>query len=355
MLQCFSGTSKPPTLVEVGEARSFPLKPFDMLDDGLVLAILECFERPSQLCAAALVSLRFAQLCSESYLWKPLLHLELPSTSRSWLSWPPCTTATTAWRERYKQWHTLSHLSWSEVLSAPGRAQPCERFLHRAAAVSSELMYVYGGRGDDGELGDLWKMQCDAAVHDGSAVWELVVPLSEQVPIARLSATLSAVTLSGPAHHGLLMFGGRCGDSFLNDVWLFDTRALAWEMLAPHTIMTAAEEAPVDLTRPIGRWAHSAVTHQSTEVVIFGGSAPGRCFNDVFSFDTRKGQWVHHEPMGTPPSERSGHSVCCVGGSMYVFGGNTTKESFNDLWEYAISPHAWTLVKKGVSVTTRAH
>lgn len=323
-----------------------PLKPFDMLEDGLVLAVLRSLDEPGPLYAASLVCRRFAQLCTESYIWKPLLHSELPSSACSVFSWPPCANA--GWRERYKQWHTLSSLSWMQCPLAPGSVAPSERFLHRAAVVTGDRVYVHGGKGVEGELGDMWVIHSNATAASGTASWELVTPTSSCSPIARLSATLSAVALSGSSHHGLLMFGGRCGESFLNDVWLFDTRHATWEMLEPHTPIPHPARV-----RPDGRWAHSAITHNSVEVVVFGGSAPGKCFNDVFSYDMKRREWSEHECAGVSPTPRSGHSVCVVGQSMYVFGGNTTKDSFNDLWEYHMDTRIWAQVRTKVSARPR--
>lgn len=328
------------------------LSPFDMLDDALVLAVFGCFERPAPLCSVASVSKRFHVLSLEPYLWQPLLSSVLPPPGgRGLMAWPPCQRmGMRAWRERYKQWHTLSALTWTRC-AAPQRAEdkPCARFLHRAAAVGGERVYVYGGRGHEGELGDLWVIRADAAVREGIAHWELLQPRSDERPLARLSATLTAVQLSDPTHHGLLMFGGRCQEAFLNDAWLFDTRAAKWTQVSPH-IVQPREGAP---GAPEGRWAHSAVAYNSSEVVIFGGSAPGRCFNDVHSFHARPREWRLHETAGPKPSARSGHSVCRAGVSMYVFGGNTTRDSFNDTWEYRMDTRTWAQLKTRVRAARR--
>jgi len=320
-------------------------RPFDLLDDGLVLAIFRCFNEPKSLGAVSLVSKRFAELCTEQYIWKPLLHSKLPPLGKGCFAWPPCQGS--SWRDRYKQWHTLSSLSWSHCPVPTGAAQPSERFLHRAVAVSDRV-YVYGGRGAAAiELCDLWMLRCDTASKSCTTTWERITSTSEHQPIARLSASLSPVSFGEPAHHGLLMFGGRCGETFLNDVWLFDTRTAAWTMLTAHT-PDPSDGVRADgstSVRPDGRWAHSALQHNSSEVVIFGGSSPGLCFNDVFSFSVRTCQWTLHEPTGVSPAPRSGHSVCRVGESMYVFGGNTTEDSFNDLWEYAMDKRAWAQVR----------
>mmetsp|Transcript_25542 Transcript_25542/g.64900 ORF Transcript_25542/g.64900 Transcript_25542/m.64900 type:complete len:210 (+) Transcript_25542:126-755(+) len=70
-------------------------------------------------------------------------------------------------------------------------------------------------------------------------------------------ATLSPVSLTGLAHFiGLLLFGGYGGGSFLNDAWLFNTRAAAWTSMLPLT--TQAADASV---RPNGRYGHTAIAY----------------------------------------------------------------------------------------------
>jgi hypothetical protein len=332
-------------MAAIGEAG---FRPFDLLDDDLVLEILRCLAEPESLGRVALASKRLAALCAESYAWKPLLDSALSSSGGSLLALP---REGTGWRARYKEWHTLSSLSWSHCpwalhcLWAVGSAQPSGRYLHGAAAVSADRAYVFGGssggHGHGGQLSELLKLRRDAAANSGTASWERVAPTSEHTPIARAAATLSPVSLSDSAHPvGLLLFGGWSGESDLNDVWLFDTRTTAWTMLLPHTAQAANASV-----RPDGRGAHSAITHNSSEVVIFGGTATGpRCFNDMLSFSVRTRQWTLHECAGASPCPRFGHSACRVAESMFVFGGSTFEFAFNDLWEYALDTRAWTQV-----------
>ena len=95
------------------------------------------------------------------------------------------------------------------------------------------------------------------------------------------------------------------------------------------------------LARPSPRWAHSAVAF-GARVLVFGGSAPGKCFGDLHWFDRETTTWRRQPNAGGPqPAARSGHCACALGGSMYVFGGNTTKHSFNDLWEFATACGVW--------------
>jgi len=141
-------------------------RPFDLLDDGLVLAILRCLDEPESLGCAAQVSKRFAELSEDSYAWKPLLNSARSSSGEGFLVLP---SEGSDWRERYKQWHALSSLAWSHCPPAAGSAQLSARFLHSAAPVSNDRAYVLGGSDEQGEvLGDLWMLRC-GSVATGTA------------------------------------------------------------------------------------------------------------------------------------------------------------------------------------------
>ncbi|KAJ1624041.1 hypothetical protein T492DRAFT_912080 [Pavlovales sp. CCMP2436] len=318
-------------------------RPFDLLDDSLVLAILRCLPEPESLGCAALVSKRLAGLCKESFAWKPLLDSTLSSSGEGFLALP---SEGAGWRERYKQWHTLSSLSWSHCQLTAGSAQPSARSFHQAAALCADRAYVFGGVDEqEEELNDLWMFRCNSAA-TGIASWELVAPTSEHTPIARMSAALSPVSLSAVHTVGLLLFGGDDGEVDLSDMWLFDTRTAAWTMLLPHNVQQAADAS----VRPDGRFGYSAITHiSSSEVVIFGGvtdeAVDGGFFNDVLSFSVGTRQWTRHKCSGASPSPRYGHAACRVAESMYVLGGiDSNTDSLKDLWEYAFDTRAWTQV-----------
>ena len=165
-------------------------------------------------------------------------------------------------------------------------------------------------------------------------------------PPPRQSPTLTAVGSQ------LLMFGGRQGDvHFLNDTWLFDPAAASWRCvresdtlpMLPGLAWVHYQNPP----RPSPRWAHSAVAFDRA-VLLFGGSAPGMCFNDLHFFDSTTLQWREHVVTDGPkPAARSGHCACAVGDRMFVFGGNTTQCSFNDLWTFSTSRAVWTHVRAG--------
>lgn len=82
----------------VAEARAGPLERFDLLEDDLVLTILGSLGELAPLHAASLVCRRFAQLCTEQFIWEQLLLAQLQYPV---FSWSPCTNG--SWRERHKQ------------------------------------------------------------------------------------------------------------------------------------------------------------------------------------------------------------------------------------------------------------
>lgn len=221
-------------------------------------------------------------------------------------------------------------------------------------------MYIFGGQGDRGEFNDMWILDKEVALaHPGAPatprlthkLWTRVSsPLDQPAPQQRQSATLTAVG------ERLLMFAGRWGEStFLNDAWLYDVATSTWECIA-ETEDTFSLISPMHPRgqRPCPRWAHSAVSF-GRRVLIFGGSAPGRCFNDLHWFDLDKRKFTPLVFDGRAPAQRSGHCACSVGNaSMFVFGGNTTRTSFNDLWEFQVLTNSWHQVKStGVTPSGR--
>ena len=296
---------------------------------------------------------------------------------------------------------------------------PQPRFLHRAACGASDSgrwLYVFGGRGEASEYNDLWVLDKQHAGGDSLLCGSPASPSSSSsaaagVPSSSSSAAASAAAASrakpksawrnitaanAPSQrqsptltavgHRLLMFGGRQGDvTFLNDTWVFDTISVTWtcvresDDVPPPPFLGAPAHPPLTSpVRPSPRWAHSAVAFGES-VLIFGGSAPGTCFNDLHWFDlagykpgatgprgatlgstvvasaagesaplTWRRQLIVSGP--TPPA-RSGHCACALGEErMFLFGGNTTEMSFSDLWEYNVLRSMWVLIKAAAGI-----
>jgi len=319
------------------------------LSDDLVLHVFS-FLRAEMLARVCALSRRMCAIASEDLLWYGLLCEEL---GHGRLPGPSMSHVVGEWRRRWIAWRRLEVVG-CETRSVQGEEEevPQARFLHRAACPTGRLMYVFGGQGEAGEFNDMWVLDKRVALSEATApgspprarrrAWRRVeVPSDTPAPVQRQSATLTAVGSQ------LLMFGGRWGESvFLNDAWLYDTLRGRWQCVHESEETYAELEAPPPRAdQPCPRWAHSAVRF-GRRVLVFGGSAPGRCFSDLHWFDLATCKWSRVAPEGRSPAQRSGHCACAVGdASMFVFGGNTTRASFNDLWEFQVDLNRWRPIK----------
>jgi len=278
------------------------------------------------------VSKRFNKIAGEDLLWHALLSGEVGGANL-----PRFLGSQGTWRKRFLQWQRLDSCDCEEQEPSvdDGESSPQARFLHRAACLSDRWLYVFGGQGQDGEFNDLWVLDKERALSGGG--WQNVQPVGT-APEQRQSATLTTVGTR------LLMFGGRQGETtFMNDTWFFDTTTCRWTCVYESDEASMAIQ-PVVGQRPCPRWAHSAVRF-GERILVFGGSAPGRCFNDLHWFDLNTMLWLPQPTASKSPAQRSGHCACAVGDTMYIFGGNTTKSSFNDLWEFSVQSTGWRQMK----------
>ena len=301
------------------------------MSDDLVLHVFS-FLPPRLLWCMLQVSKRFNKIAGEDILWHALLSGEVGVENL-----PRFVGAEGTWRKRFLQWQRLDSCDCEEQEPSldDGECSPQARFLHRAACLSDRWLYVFGGQGQDGEFNDLWVLDKERALSGGG--WQNVQPVG-LAPEQRQSATLTTVGTR------LLMFGGRQGETtFMNDTWLFDTTTCRWTCVYESDESSMAAP-PATTQRPCPRWAHSAVRF-GERILVFGGSAPGRCFNDLHWFDLQSMRWLPQGTASKLPAQRSGHCACAVADTMYIFGGNTTKSSFNDLWEFDVLSVTWRQMK----------
>ena len=239
------------------------------LDDELALHVFS-FLDAKRLSLAMQTARRFRKIAGEDLLWRALLRRDVGEPNL------PAHDARTSWRARWRQWQRLESCDCNEQ-ETKSSASPQARFLHRAAGEPGSQLYVFGGQGKEGEFNDLWVLDKERALRGASDEWRFLRPAGA-TPDARQSATITSVG------DQILMFGRRQGEvTFLNDTWLFDTISCRWSCVLPsetgHGLPGSAMPAPEAYAGcPSPRWAHSAVRF-GDRVLVFGGSAPGRCFN----------------------------------------------------------------------------
>ena len=166
-------------------------------------------------------------------------------------------------------------------------------------------LYVHGGRGSEGPVGDLW-------VFDGG--WSEAV-LAGDAPAARFS-------------HAAAFLGGRLvvttgqQTGFFSDVWAFDPAVEAWEELAPNG------------AGPTDRYGTGFAHDPGSERLLLshGFTNDGR-FDDTWSWGGEG--WREDSPSGDRPGERCLHACAydLQSGALLLFGGqNNSRSELGDTW-----------------------
>lgn len=128
----------------------------------------------------------------------------------------------------------------------------------------------------------------------------------------------------------LLAFGGAdiAGALFYNAVWMCDLSKPTWSAIR-------AESAPD------GRHFHSCVLYDRS-LWVFGGSSNSNIFQDLFRFNLDTLHWSAVATAGVKPSPRHGHSAVVYNDQMYVYGGSDRNGfNCNDLVEFSFATLTW--------------
>eukprot|EP00397_Hematodinium_sp_SG-2012_P020416 GEMP01021035.1.p1 GENE.GEMP01021035.1~~GEMP01021035.1.p1 ORF type:complete len:615 (+),score=79.96 GEMP01021035.1:242-2086(+) len=148
-------------------------------------------------------------------------------------------------------------------------------------------------------------------------------------PCGRAACGLAYVEFAGehgtPISRKLYVFGGRGFGWYLDDVWCWENNT--WEMVR------ISKSVP----SPLKRWAHSMVSYPGG-FLMYGGSAPGVLFDDLWSFRPEDG-WSQIECTGALPPSRAGQASLLHQNYMYISGGNTAGpivETYHDVWRIGL-------------------
>ena len=151
----------------------------------------------------------------------------------------------------------------------------------------------------------------------------------------------------------IVVFGGFAGskdEQHLNDVWVLDTATDGWTSVSDAA--AAANENgshdPKSIWKsgprtgpPAPRGSHSASimggtdTNNDKVLVVFGGYGGSgytrKDFADVHALCLTTWQWYDVNTTGRHPAPRSGHQSVAVDGNLYVMGGWSSSQQFDDL------------------------
>lgn len=176
---------------------------------------------------------------------------------------------------------------------------------------SSAVAYLFGGRGVDGLLGDLWAFDMTADA------WERLAPLG---PTPSSRAGHVAAWMDGV---GLVVFAGRDAAGPSSELWAYDPGANGWR------ILTTTEDGPAARTDACG-----VIGPDGRLWVSHGEGGAGAYLDDVWVFDPAASVWAETDTAGAGPSPRAG-SACwwsSADGLMLYGGRSSTDEVLGDAW-----------------------
>jgi len=173
---------------------------------------------------------------------------------------------------------------------------PSARESHSCTWLGSQL-YIFGGYDGSRVLNDLY------AYDINNAMWKQIVH-SGISPPAR--AGHSGTALGVPPH--LVIFGGANASRRFNDVSILDTVNNQWDKPTTRG------------KQPVPRYFHAAGLHRSN-LIVFGGNEGSSSLGDLHALNTENWTWSQPAATGAPPSARTGHSGTMVNRLFFVIGG----------------------------------
>jgi len=260
-----------------------------------------------------------------------------------------------------------------------------------ASVIVKGRLYMFGGYGGGtGRLDDFYSFSFS------SNTWEAVEVLGDARPECREN---NGVVIGDSSR--VYLFGGYNGDSWLNDLWMFDIHSKRWTCIQessdpnpqqeqqqqlqqqlqqqvqvqvqvqvggirgqePHSIPTSllprSSRATTNGTArnntsvPTRRFGYVSVVHNG-KFVLFGGFDGTRWLNDMYEFDFETKMWRQIHARGQLPSVRSCPAWAKDDTNVYIQGGYDGVERKADFFACDLSTYTWTeMPSKGTPPSPR--
>jgi len=245
------------------------------------------------------------------------------------------------------------NLTWSRMALSPHSSIPPPRSGAASVVVKGRL-YMFGGYGGGtGRLDDFYQFSFD------SNTWSEVEVLSDVKPGCREN---NGVVIGDASR--VYLFGGYNGNSWLNDLWMFDIDTQRWTCIqessdeynggsgghnleqGDHSLAVAAAAGGNNIVNnsnssgPSRRFGYVSVVHDN-KFVLFGGFDGTRWLNDMFEFDLITNTWKTVQASGRLPSVRSCPAWIKDENYVYIHGGYDGVERKADFFACDLRTYTW--------------
>lgn len=203
----------------------------------------------------------------------------------------------------------LNNTVWTQIQPDSTGSIPTARANH-ASVLVGDTLWAFGGVDGTQKYNDLWSFSLV------TYIW------SSHNPTTKPSAREGASLVVNDAGNTLVLFGGKAGSTYNNDVWNYDITAGTWTQQTP-------------ASSPSARSDHSAV-RVSGGFLVYGGEVGASSFvGDLWRYTFATSTWTQLTTTGTAPTARGGQATVSVAGGVVVFGGSLPYGFASDLWRFA--------------------
>ncbi len=211
--------------------------------------------------------------------------------------------------------------TWSQITPATGSAPPPRTNHALIFAPDSNTLILFGGRGNNGTLNDIWSLSLD------ERIWRDLTPASGRAPAPRLTPT----AIYDPEKNRLVTYSGQ-GAGFFNDTWAFDLAANTWQEI------TQASPRPLERYGTV--LAYDSKRHGALTFAGFT-SEEGR-FDDTWNLALGEEAWQDVSPAGARPGKRCLHSgTYDAERDRFIIYAGQRNGPLDDLWAFDVATKTW--------------